>query len=116
VKQVAHSLFVLVALVAIFDGSTTITGCIFSGLGRPVIGTIVQFLSNYVTALPIGIITSFVLSWGNGLFGFWWGSLSTYTRNNNHNNNHMIKMIKMMLMLKFFGYVVTCTLYKCRSQ
>jgi MATE family multidrug resistance protein len=78
VKEVSHSLFIFVSLVAVFDGVATITGCIFSGLGRPLIGTIIQFISNYVTALPIGVIASFVFKWGDGLFGFWWGILSTF--------------------------------------
>lgn len=66
----------LTAPVAMLDGiSVTLTG-ILRAIGRPMPGTVAQFVAHYVFAIPLGILLTFYFDWG--IFGVWVGLLGTF--------------------------------------
>jgi MATE family multidrug resistance protein len=66
----------LTAPVAMLDGlSVTLTG-ILRAIGRPMPGTVAQFVAHYVFAIPLGILLTFYFEWG--VYGVWVGLLGKF--------------------------------------
>lgn len=66
----------LTAPVAMLDGlSVTLTG-ILRAIGRPMPGTVAQFVAHYVFAIPLGILLTFYFDWG--VYGVWVGLLGKF--------------------------------------
>jgi MATE family multidrug resistance protein len=69
----SEKLMALTAPVAMLDGlSVTLTG-ILRAIGRPMPGTVAQFVAHYVFAIPLGILLTFYFEWG--VYGVWVGLL-----------------------------------------